>query len=251
MARPGTVATWATDTNYTGGPAVGTATKVDPTSPKRAQGWQPAEEPGAQHFNWQLNLVGQWLDWLAAGVLDGNWQFTGNVTIDGTMTFNSDVTLAAGKSVIISGAGKYKRGSQVRHIAACAGAFSGGQLQTSLGNFIGNWQSTASGDLLAIPVLVNEGETITDISVKVAGDPGQTVTVGLQSQSSAGSAASAVGGTATSAASNTSQTLSVSGLGEAVPGGTGQFYFVHCKTSGTPSGAGVRIAGVAITTTIP
>lgn len=62
--RPTTLPDWATDTNYASGPANGTATKVVPNAGLIAQGYKPADEPGAQNFNWQLNLLGQWIAWV-------------------------------------------------------------------------------------------------------------------------------------------------------------------------------------------
>lgn len=82
MTRPSSVPLWATDTNYTGGPAVGTPTKTAPSVGLKAQGWDPADEPGAQNFNYQLNLLGQWADWLnsIALVKSGEQKLTGSGT---------------------------------------------------------------------------------------------------------------------------------------------------------------------------
>lgn len=67
MSRPSSVPTWATNTNYTGGPASGTPSKVAPSGSAQAEGWEPNQKPGAQNQNWWQNLVGQWLNWLAGG----------------------------------------------------------------------------------------------------------------------------------------------------------------------------------------
>jgi hypothetical protein len=55
--------TWATDTNYTGGPDPGTPNKVQPSVGKRAQGWEPIERPPAQHLNQLMHVTGGWTDY--------------------------------------------------------------------------------------------------------------------------------------------------------------------------------------------
>jgi hypothetical protein len=73
MARPGSVFSWGSSAPIT-----------TPTGGKIAAGFAPQERGAAQYFNWGWNLIGQWITWLAAGVMDGNWEFTGNVKVDGT-----------------------------------------------------------------------------------------------------------------------------------------------------------------------
>lgn len=95
MPRPSTLPVWATNANYTGGPAVGTPSCVAPSSAKQQEGWDPSDKPGAQNQNWWQNLVYQWVNWLAAGTLDGNWTFTGNVAIQGTLGVTGAITGSA------------------------------------------------------------------------------------------------------------------------------------------------------------
>lgn len=78
--KPSVVPTWATDTNFTNGPAavIGTPTKVAPSAGVRAEGWIPNTAPGAQHENYEKNLIGQWLDYLDDGQLTGPHQVTSN-----------------------------------------------------------------------------------------------------------------------------------------------------------------------------
>lgn len=63
-ARPSPLPSWSTDTNFTNGPQVGTPTKVDPGTGKRAEGWLPTERPAAQHWNHHFNLQGKWVEFL-------------------------------------------------------------------------------------------------------------------------------------------------------------------------------------------
>lgn len=89
MPKPTQTVAWATDANYTGGAEAGTPTKVEPTPAKKAEGWEPAEEPPAQTLNWWMNLLGVWITWL--NTLAGNG--TGNQLVqiddDGDL-FNSN-----------------------------------------------------------------------------------------------------------------------------------------------------------------
>ncbi len=79
MTRPTLDPSWATDTNYTGGPDVGTAVKVVPGSGLRSQGWDPNDRPGAQHLNAMLNAHGAWfnylkdIDWLNFTPIEPGW----------------------------------------------------------------------------------------------------------------------------------------------------------------------------------
>lgn len=69
-SRPTIDPVWATDTNYTNGPEVGTPTKVNPGAAVRTEGALPDTIFPAQHFNHQMGLLAQWLayykdlDWL-------------------------------------------------------------------------------------------------------------------------------------------------------------------------------------------
>lgn len=70
-AKPGSVPTWATDTNFSSGLESGLPTKVAVSSGKRAQGWLPAEEPASTNLNYEQNLLGQWLQYISEGHLTG------------------------------------------------------------------------------------------------------------------------------------------------------------------------------------
>lgn len=48
---------WASDTNYSSGPANGSAIKVDPGAGRFAQGWVPGDTLPAQHLNFHLAAV--------------------------------------------------------------------------------------------------------------------------------------------------------------------------------------------------
>jgi hypothetical protein len=68
MAKPGTAPkAWATGTNYTVGPRIGTPTKAIYTSTEETDGWRPDQKPPAQWQNFWQNEVYQWLLWVNDG----------------------------------------------------------------------------------------------------------------------------------------------------------------------------------------
>lgn len=83
MARPTTIPQW--DTNLTNTIALIAAHKTDgyPTG-----GYIPLS---GEENTWK-NLVYQWINWLQGNILDGNWEYTGNVQVDGTLTGQSSIT---------------------------------------------------------------------------------------------------------------------------------------------------------------
>lgn len=66
MPKPTTIPTWATDATFTdpGETWDGASNKTDPGAGKRTQGYVPTEMPGPEQFNFDQNLVGDWLAWL-------------------------------------------------------------------------------------------------------------------------------------------------------------------------------------------
>lgn len=75
MSRPAgsTIVKWAKDALYTSGVDNGLATKLEPTSGERGQGYTRGNRPPARKFNWLLNALGRWVDYLADVPLI-NWQ---------------------------------------------------------------------------------------------------------------------------------------------------------------------------------
>lgn len=60
---------WATDVNYTTGPAplIGTPTKVTTPTATIDEGWKADETPPAQWFNFNFNHTTQWTNWVSFG----------------------------------------------------------------------------------------------------------------------------------------------------------------------------------------
>ncbi len=61
---------WASDINYSTGPAplIGTATKITPPLAESDEGWNADQKPPAQWENFSVNLITQWTEWLRLGV---------------------------------------------------------------------------------------------------------------------------------------------------------------------------------------
>ena len=164
------------------------------------------------------------------------------------------ITLPANQHVTVSGTGKYKRGTRRRKIPAIAGANSGG----SLVNASHWWESTASGDVLKVPIIVDSGERITQVEVKVFSDTTQVVTANLIKNPTGGSAGLTLGDSATSTAvSNQAQTLTISTQGGgALPldedvADDLSSYLVSLITTGAVGEFGIRVQTIVVTTTVP
>lgn len=100
MAKPTTVPTFATDTNYPAGAHGwnGTSTKTAPLAGKLAEGFEPGEFPPAQYFNWLFFWICSWIVWLNTGNVDlNNVHIAGTLLVDGISTFGANIDLAGHK----------------------------------------------------------------------------------------------------------------------------------------------------------
>jgi hypothetical protein len=72
MTKPTDDISWATDTDYPAGsdPWDATATCVEPSSGRKASGWEPNQKPTAQELNWWERGAARWIQWLAGNVAD-------------------------------------------------------------------------------------------------------------------------------------------------------------------------------------
>lgn len=102
MAKPVKLPTWSTDTNYPAGadPWSATPVKVEPTSGKKAEGWEPSEKPPAQWQNYWQNLVHQWVEYFCSALVTHIPVQSGRQVAGTAMSFGADDT--AGESVTTS-----------------------------------------------------------------------------------------------------------------------------------------------------
>lgn len=102
-AKPGSVPTWATSTNYPAGaePEAGSATKVALSTNQALYGWRPDKKPPAQEMNLHNNAIGAWLQYLSDGDLEGDHTIDGgglaitggDLSTDGAFTAGGDADL--------------------------------------------------------------------------------------------------------------------------------------------------------------
>lgn len=122
MAKPLLEPTrWATDgTN-----------NVPGSSGQKDTGWTTNQVAVSSYFNALAKAYYDWFQWIDSGDLDAvNLHLTGNLTVDGnttlgnaagdtvtvsgTPTFATDVTLAANKDLVLSGTGNVRHGDYIR-----------------------------------------------------------------------------------------------------------------------------------------
>lgn len=81
---PSVTPEWATDSTFSSGPIIGQPNKADPGSGMRAEGFDPTDPAAAEHVNFLLNNIGDWMkSTLACIIGDGS---DGDATLDGTNT---------------------------------------------------------------------------------------------------------------------------------------------------------------------
>lgn len=121
MARPTVLPSWATNPNYAGGINIGTPTKIAPSAGRVADGWRNTEVPPAQEQNYEMGLLGDWVNWFDSG---------------NTIPFPdlAGITSAvAGSKVFVSEVGWYEYGSGVSFTA------DGVNVVTATGMGVGQW----------------------------------------------------------------------------------------------------------------
>ena len=64
MSKPTQDISWATNATYAAGSEAGNATKVEPASGRKADGFSPETKPLPQEFNWLLNALVAYVLWM-------------------------------------------------------------------------------------------------------------------------------------------------------------------------------------------
>src|SRR5574343_264190 len=111
MARPSTLPTWATDTNYAAGtdPWSGTATKSEPSAGVKAKGQLPKTGYNAQHYNWLLNTFGEWTEYLLELARGDVFHYLDHFCAKDTLYW-SETTSGVGTVAAVPGGGAYGTG---------------------------------------------------------------------------------------------------------------------------------------------
>jgi hypothetical protein len=72
MAKPSQLPEWNS----------GGANRVDPTAPEKVLGWTLNQKPPSSTFNWWMWTVYAWVQYLDAGLFDGDIEIDGTLTVD-------------------------------------------------------------------------------------------------------------------------------------------------------------------------
>lgn len=148
MAKPATVPTWATNTNYVGGPQVGTPTKTTPGGTRLGDGWRKDDVPPAQEQNWFQNWTGQWLTWVNSLALVDSGAGV-QIQISGTSHVIAGTNLILDSTAFLIAASGSLIGVQAGGILGVSGIENidtGGSLLVKSGAFF-QMQGGSSGDL--------------------------------------------------------------------------------------------------------
>ena len=108
---------WARDANFTSGPRSGSATKVEPSTAEKKQGFVPGFGFWGGWANWLLQLMVRWQAFFDARPLglfgdgsDGDLTTGGNVTLTSDRYYN-DLTVSAGDEINLAGYRLFVRGT--------------------------------------------------------------------------------------------------------------------------------------------
>jgi hypothetical protein len=211
-AKPGSVPRWAN---------VGGAIVIPPDG-KKDVGWVAGEKPPAQYLNWFQNLDFQWLDYLNDGDLegdhsiDGNVSTTGTLEADGLITGNAGVVAALDQDMEVSGAGRYRHGSQFLQIAGGEGF---GQNVTVAGaGEAGSMILGALTDILYIPIRIPSGKRIISISAIVTDNLTGATQISMELYEKSSHALLSIQGPDVSAGDGTDQVLELLAINEIMVG---------------------------------
>lgn len=229
---------WASDLNYPAGadPWSGTPTKSAPGLSEIAAGHVPGAPDPAEVENWWKNRADSRLAVMESYFVAG------------------DIVLPVDKSVVISGAGKYKRGNKKRPLSVLAGRWmednvAGRERYFANGApFFTSIQGGGGWGSFGIPLVVEQDERIKAVDVVVTNAATDVLKLELWKVPQDNSGASKIGATQTSTNHvNSPELLAVTGLAELVDGTASYHLLVYCTAyANNPS-----IIGASQTTDVP
>jgi hypothetical protein len=234
------VFTWATDALYPAGSESfsGTDTKTEPSSGKKAEGWEPKERPAAQAMNWALNTLGLWTQYLSDGALAGNHTIDGDLTVTGDLDVTGNATAEDIRF----------RATRVRRIPASAAKSQDGVGAWTFGaSGPHEWQPQATLVSLYYPIVVENVEVIDYVKLYLIKGTNASTTINVAlyriNETSGSQVPIATGACAENATGYTSITLNdPDDFPHAVVPACA--YFLACESS--TAGALDRLLGVEI-----
>lgn len=199
MAKPGTVPTWATDTNIATGTETGTPTKVAPSAGFVAQGLVPGDTFVGPYFNYLLNLITTWIAYL-------NLSGTDEITYANTRT----------RTVLIPASAGYNSTTAV--FAYPAADSRGWVASNDEGIVQSDPLATGGTSYLNVPLKLPQGAVLTGVRAAVfsAGSPFLTMKVTRSAFNTATSGASVATNLGTDTAVAGADLLAITGLSETV-----------------------------------
>jgi hypothetical protein len=234
-----------------------------PLSGQRDTGWTHGQQPPSGIENYLHSIAYRWRKYLSDGALSGDHSIAGKLSVDGnfttgggatiardlavggnatvggtlgvtgTTTHGGDVTLAPGKSVHVSGGGRYRHDTWTVRIPAFAGL---PQSSTALWGFFSGGIVGAPLPLWCIPIVLPEGAHITAIRARVQDNASGPTKLTLITTKSIDDTENGFGATGTTSdGSGGWQTLAHSGFSEPVAPRT--IYYASVFTfTGTAAG---------------
>lgn len=213
-----------------------------------------APNSGQRDSGWTLNQIGistidnyikrqfyLWMKYLSDGALTGNHTITGTLNVSGLVTADAGVTCGANQNVIVSGTGKYRRGSKIRRFSVTRKTYSVG----TLGD--GVWTSSAPGQSIQLPLDgFEEGERITAVSVRVdpAGAAAMSFSIFKRVDGGSGSPSQFDSNPSSGTAL---QTITASGMTEVISAATLAIYELRI----TAGQSGDAVYSISVTTDVP
>jgi len=97
MAKPTENYDWAI--NNTTGATMGQANKIATDTTHRNNGWEELEKPPRNYFNYWMNAVMKFLDYIIDEALEGVFTFTGKKSFTNEVTINGIESLGTMASV--------------------------------------------------------------------------------------------------------------------------------------------------------
>lgn len=166
MAKPATPFTWATDTNYTHGPDVGTPTKVAPSSGVRAEGFVAKTAAVPQFQNELFSEIAAWLAYVNglptdAQFLASTFAFTGQQTQ--TQEYNYATPKTFSKWLNVADGTPYNTSSPGSSINTFVDGFTTGNARPGMW-----WQSnSAASDKVIYDLDLPTGAVVTNLRLVV------------------------------------------------------------------------------------
>jgi hypothetical protein len=148
LPKPSTVFAWATDSAYSGGDEDGEANKIAPTSGKRAEGWEPGEEPAPEVLNDVLNHIGQWIEYLDSGFFEGDVQVDGDLYVLEGLNVSEASSLAdviVDGDVVLTGGDVYHESPQSIDLNLNNPIITNGSMPAGVPSSIPTWELSTNG----------------------------------------------------------------------------------------------------------